>query len=299
MTNPQQPGGDYLAPTATVLGLAAVGPGQYTAAQATISAHLVALAVRVMRKFGIPLSDQARRQMARRMYGPVQQARVTSYALAVRSMEYAARAADEPLPTLAPIAPYTPDALEVLLQDATAPLLKAIQAEAAGAHPSPVTILDRRTGMPIPIRDQDHDPGSGRVIYRIGETAGAAAARHAHHAGREAVQRTADRSGEEIGWARVTTSAKPCAFCIMLASRGPVYRSEKTAVYRKSDMGAYHNHCQCRAVLVYRGKAWAGQSAFEDADRLWRTATAGHRGPAALAALRRTLAAQTRNALAA
>jgi hypothetical protein len=52
-------------------------------------------------------------------------------------------------------------------------------------------------------------------------------------AGREVVQRTATR------WRRVTDGS-PCGFCAMLASRGPVYRSQESAE-------GYHAHCGCTA----------------------------------------------------
>lgn len=41
------------------------------------------------------------------------------------------------------------------------------------------------------------------------------------------------------------TSGRACAFCRMLATRGPVYRSERTAG------GDYHDDCHCVAVPVW------------------------------------------------
>jgi len=43
-----------------------------------------------------------------------------------------------------------------------------------------------------------------------------------------------------------------CAFCGMLASRGPIYRSEETA---SSIYTRYHDHCRCIAVPVFSGKS--------------------------------------------
>ena len=45
-------------------------------------------------------------------------------------------------------------------------------------------------------------------------------------------------------YARVPTSASPCDFCLMLASRGFVYATKETA----GELGQYHNHCRCRIV---------------------------------------------------
>lgn len=67
-----------------------------------------------------------------------------------------------------------------------------------------------------------------------------------------------------VGYARVT-SAKPCAFCAMLASRGPVYRSEGSGGFRA------HGHCACTVEPVFRrDAAWPGRAReFHD---LWNQA---------------------------
>ena len=46
------------------------------------------------------------------------------------------------------------------------------------------------------------------------------------------------------GWRRVT-DGDPCAFCALMASRGPAYRSESSAGTQ------YHGHCGCTAEPVY------------------------------------------------
>lgn len=56
---------------------------------------------------------------------------------------------------------------------------------------------------------------------------------------------------EAQGWARVT-SGDPCAFCAMIASRGPVF-SEDT-----SDFEA-HDHCSCQGEPAYDGSEWPGR----------------------------------------
>lgn len=45
-------------------------------------------------------------------------------------------------------------------------------------------------------------------------------------------------------YARVPSGSETCAFCLMLASRGFVYRSEKSA----GALDHYHPHCDCRVV---------------------------------------------------
>lgn len=74
-------------------------------------------------------------------------------------------------------------------------------------------------------------------------------------------------------WARVLTGRDNCPFCIMLASRGPIYSSASHALKRSkvrtswesseaSWANSYHDNCDCMAVPVYdlnnyQGKAQA------------------------------------------
>lgn len=61
--------------------------------------------------------------------------------------------------------------------------------------------------------------------------------------GRDTIRESSHRAG--VRWARVPTGAKTCGFCLMLASRGAVYRSEDTA-----DGGRYHGDCDCVATPI-------------------------------------------------
>lgn len=84
-----------------------------------------------------------------------------------------------------------------------------------------------------------------------------------------------------IGYQRVIRSANPCAFCVMLASRGPVYlpknnagaivQNEASVRYGKS----YHRNCQCELLPVFdEDEPW-----LEDALEYrfaWDRVTEGH-----------------------
>lgn len=50
---------------------------------------------------------------------------------------------------------------------------------------------------------------------------------------------------EAVGWSRVTR-AGACKFCVMLAGKGAVYRSESTAIF------AAHKSCNCAAQPKFR-----------------------------------------------
>ena len=71
--------------------------------------------------------------------------------------------------------------------------------------------------------------------------------RQAMAAGRGVVARSAAAHGGR--WRRVA-DVQPCAWCAMLVTQGPVYRSEVTATTTGSG-GAYHNHCGCGAEEIF------------------------------------------------
>lgn len=86
-------------------------------------------------------------------------------------------------------------------------------------------------------------------------------------------------------WARVTTSPEPCAFCVMLASRGAVYKSEAGAKGFNSHQ--YHDNCHCIVVPVFGSNVATEQSdAYYE---LWQQATSGYSGREALNAFRSKL----------
>lgn len=82
--------------------------------------------------------------------------------------------------------------------------------------------------------------------------------------------------GVIIGWARVLTGAENCAFCAMLASRGPVYEESTVLTGTKRsesrDGFSFHDHCDCKAVLVVKGQPWEGEEQFKDLQRMWNDA---------------------------
>ncbi len=102
-------------------------------------------------------------------------------------------------------------------------------------------------------------------------------------------QVAADRKA--IGWARVTTGPSSCAFCRLLASRGPVYKSQGSAAGRR---GTYHRRCDCTARPVFaRDHGWDPQAA---ADRdLYRRKARGTDDP--LNAFRRAVYDEHKDAI--
>lgn len=122
-----------------------------------------------------------------------------------------------------------------------------------------------------------------RAVGIASSTAARAAMRHALDGGRQTVQLTVANDTEAIGWSRVTSDA-PCAFCAMLAGRGPDYNTEDTASFEA------HDGCSCSAEPVYSGdQPWApGAQHFRD---LWDDVTRGLSGDDAINAFRQAFSA--------
>jgi hypothetical protein len=81
--------------------------------------------------------------------------------------------------------------------------------------------------------------------------------------GRRAIITATEADRQALGFQRVT-SGDPCAFCRMLASRGPAYKTEKSADFQA------HDSCACSAEPFYRGDG-PSEQATEYA-RQWREA---------------------------
>jgi hypothetical protein len=108
----------------------------------------------------------------------------------------------------------------------------------------------------------------------------AAAMRHTLDGGRDTTIGTVAADKQALGWARVA-AGNACAFCAMVASRGPDYTSEASANFEA------HDGCQCGAEPVYQtDAAWpANSQRYRD---LWDEHASGADDP--LNSFRRALA---------
>lgn len=104
-----------------------------------------------------------------------------------------------------------------------------------------------------------------------------AASRSVFTGGRRSLMRLAEDDMQFVGYIRVT-DGNPCAFCAMLASRGPVYPSKGAAGMRSNESlgehrkrvrrmfegaGAFkvHDHCACTIEPVYSTDTeWPGRA---------------------------------------
>ena len=134
------------------------------------------------------------------------------------------------------------------------------------------TLNARRAGMNV-------DQAKANGFVRVAGAAGTLVL----DGGRTTILDGIRRDPAQPKWQRIT-SGRPCAFCAMLASRGPVYRDANRAAFQA------HDHCSCTLEAAYTGSRMP-----ETSKRLqtqWREATKGYSGTDALNAFRRSLDAE-------
>ena len=125
----------------------------------------------------------------------------------------------------------------------------------------------------------------------------------AGNGGRELVHEIQDLDHEALGWARL---AEPdaCAFCALLAARGPVYRSsafdgpsrrgntfESSWIFGDDQVRALtHNNCRCVLVPVFSNKGMWDKDGFYPQAAEWASmydqVSRGRSGKAAINAFR-------------
>lgn len=121
-----------------------------------------------------------------------------------------------------------------------------------------------------------------KVMSDADASTAAAAMRHSINAGRDTIVDTVRADPHAVGWARAT-SGSCCAFCALLASRGPVYRTEGTVSFHA------HDRCLCSAQPVYSDRAdWPSHS--QRFRQIYQESTAGLSGSDAINAFRKALA---------
>ena len=102
--------------------------------------------------------------------------------------------------------------------------------------------------------------------------------------GRNTIVDNAQRDAKAKGWARVPEPGA-CSFCLMLATRGAVYRSESMADFKS------HDNCRCHVEPVFT--AYEPSAAVRQAQALWASSTRGKSGNAARIAFRQAVEGRT------
>lgn len=129
----------------------------------------------------------------------------------------------------------------------------------------------------------------------------AVAVKEAQNGGRSTLREAVQTDRQAVGWARVEGGGESCAFCLMLISRGPVYKNVNDAglkaasdqaaieIWQRYDrtgnddelmalMSRWHENCDCRVVPVFDELDWPGRDEYLEAEDLWAKTTRGHGG---------------------
>lgn len=123
------------------------------------------------------------------------------------------------------------------------------------------------------------------------------AAKEVENGGRRTALNAVRGETRRVGFARVATGRETCAFCLMLVSRGPVFKSELKAGAKHegaaeiletknnvSDdelddlMTRWHPGCDCKVVPVFDVNNWAGREDFLRMEEVWKKETKGFFG---------------------
>jgi hypothetical protein len=127
-------------------------------------------------------------------------------------------------------------------------------------------------------------PSGGSAIADAKARLAAAAERQVLDTGRQTIADNAQTDRKAKGWARVPEPGA-CSFCLMLATRGAVYRAEQSAEFKT------HDHCRCHIEPVFT--AYEPSAAVRQAQALWATSTRGKSGNAARIAFRQAVEGRT------
>lgn len=141
-------------------------------------------------------------------------------------------------------------------QGSSQPFVEMLRAEAA--------LFAGETNIPV------------NMLGIIHENPASDAAMHTAYLALNKDNESVQRSGGKVRYARMVMGATSCDFCLVLASRGPVYGSAETA---GGEGNKYHDHCDCVPVPVVgrwvvdptspRGFRWEGQSPGYDFEELY------------------------------
>lgn len=166
--------------------------------------------------------------------------------------------------------------------------LASVFYESLAGHPTPEVRMPHyepealRQALERTTRGPRSDDRAEEQINRLMVAqAGSAVARHVEMAGRETVLQAVEEDDECRGWARVASGRETCAFCLLLVSRGAVYKDEQTAGRGPNErfigegQFKFHDRCDCIAVPVFDVKNWPGKAEFLVASRLYRESTKG------------------------
>ncbi|MEV3858472.1 hypothetical protein AB0J38_29680 [Streptomyces sp. NPDC050095] len=149
--------------------------------------------------------------------------------------------------------------------------------------------LDRRLTVEDANPDEAH--------RQSGAQQAAAASRVAMNGARSSNWTHMSRDRRALGYVRLSRTGTPCGWCAMLISRGPVYKSEKSALFNDGDK--YHDNCHCYAMPIWNRDQYQSSeltALSRQYEALWPKVTKGHTGKDAVTVWRRFIRAKQRDA---
>jgi hypothetical protein len=162
--------------------------------------------------------------------------------------------------------PFKPTRLDPLSEDAVRASLWAT-GPAAFERKLETIEGDRRLvqGAEVPPNPVVEKAQIQAAFDEAGKQAGGSAVRHVQNGGREQIMAASAEDKRCLGFLRVT-DGDPCAFCAMMASRGPVYKEDSFDFSDPRFVGPgtakAHDHCGCHNEPVYgRRTEWPGVAA--------------------------------------
>lgn len=132
---------------------------------------------------------------------------------------------------------------------------------------------------------------------QAGARQAAASARIAMNGGRSELANSTRKDKRALGYIRLSRTGTPCGWCAMLISRGPVYKTERSAERSYGDGDLYHDNCNCYAMPVYSTEEYKTSDLYalnREYQELWPQVTRGLSGKSALTAWRRFVRTQRR-----
>lgn len=156
------------------------------------------------------------------------------------------------------------------------PTAEEVAADLARTHNAAAKSRIRKDGTPVGV-EEARDYSAKRTAAR--------SIRLVSDGGRGVISREVKSGGRgAVGYARVI-DANPCPFCAMLASRGPVYRSnaftDANALFTGDNAFKVHDGCECSLEPVYGRSGAKLPPGSEQLAQEWADVAAGRPNPAA------------------
>lgn len=141
------------------------------------------------------------------------------------------------------------------------------------------------------------DAERGKAYLEAQARQAAAVTRLTQDGARSDLWSLSSRDTAAIGYIRLSRTGTPCGWCAMLISRGPVYKSAKSAGGgdQFNDGDLYHDNCNCYAEPIFSIDDYNTNPRYalnREYAELWPKVTQGLGGKSALSAWRRFIRTQ-------